>query len=238
MKLRLIPTRRSVLLRVMLAFCLVFCLIIGTSSLTKHGHAASAFKPGAQPGLPSGGDTCANATLVDPGLLPFIDEGTLAGAGNNIDPGGGGCAPGGGADVVYSFTPAQSGVYTIGVTPTDPADLSLYVITDCSNPAGTCVAGSNTNGFDRGESVTPTLTAGTRYFIVVDTPNPDVNAGGYHFSVHRGRPANESCASGTVIDTSRLPFSAVGTTFGASNDVDPGTSCFTSPLSTRGPDVV
>lgn len=244
MKVPFIPTRRSLSPRMLLSFFLLFCFLLGAGGLMKRGHAASmrspalVSNPAMQPLAPAGGDTCASATTIGPAALPFFDEGTLAGAGNDIDPGGGGCAPGGGNDVVYSFTPAASGVYTIGVTPTNAADLSLYIVTDCANPAGTCVAGANVGGFNRGESLTPNLTAGTRYFIVVDTPNPDANAGGFHFSLRRGRPANESCGAATVIDTSRLPFSALGTTFGATNDVDPGTSCFPTPFSTKGPDVV
>ena len=243
MKLELIRKRRSLRPRVLLGFSLVVLFILAAGSLVKHGHAfstrslASSGRVASSPS-PAGGDTCASATIIGPGAVPFTDDATLAGAGNDIDPGAGGCAPGGGNDVVYSFTPASSGVFTIGVTPSDPADLSLYVVTNCSNPAGTCVAGANAFGFNRGEVVTPTLTAGTQYFIVVDTPTPDASAAGYHFSMRRGRPANDTCATATVIDTSRLPFSTFGTTFGAFNDLDPGTSCFTQVLSTRGPDVV
>lgn len=241
MKARLIPIRSSFRPRALLAGCLALSFILSASSLLTNGQAASmrlaVAKPAAQPS-PAGGDTCASATTIAPGSLPFTDEASLAGAGNDIDPGGGACAPGGGNDVVYSFTPAATGVYVIGATPTDPVDLSLYVITDCSNPASTCIAGANSAGFNRGEFVAPTLTSGTRYFIVVDTPNPDAAAGGFHFSLRRGLPSNDTCGTANVIDTSRLPFLASGTTFGAVNDVDPGTSCFTSPLSTRGPDVV
>jgi len=187
---------------------------------------------------PASGDTCATATVIDPTALPFTEESTLASAANDVDPGPGSCAPGAGADVVYSFTPAATDVYTIGATPKTPFDLSLYVVTDCSNPATTCVAGSNSAGFDRGESMTPTLNAGTRYFIVVDTPTLDSSAGAFHFSLRRGRPANDTCATATVIDPSRLPFSVSAGTFGATNDLDPGTSCFTSSHSATGPDVV
>ncbi|HXU35335.1 MAG TPA: choice-of-anchor D domain-containing protein [Blastocatellia bacterium] len=243
MKVELILRRRSLGPRVLLGFSLVIVFMLAAGSLIKRGQANSTGSPApsgqlAQHASPAAADTCAAATLINPGSLPFIEEASLAGAGNDIDPGGAGCAPGGGNDVVYSFTPASSGVYTIGVTPTDPADLSLYVITDCSNPSATCIAGSNAAGFNQGESVTPTLTAGTRYFVVVDTPTPDANAAGFHFSLRRGRPANDTCATATVIDTSRLPFSTLGTTFGAANDLDPGTSCFTQVLSTRGGDVV
>lgn len=233
MNIPLIPERRSFRPRVLLGFSLAILFILAASSIMKHGQASSMRSPV----TPAGGDTCASATIINPASLPFTDEATLAGSGNDIDPGGA-CAPGGGNDVVYSFTPGASGVYTIGVTPTIPEDLSLYVVTDCSNASGTCVAGANVGGFNRGEVVTPTLAAGTRYFIVVDTPNVDVNAAGFHLSLRSGQPANETCASAVVIDPSRLPFLVSGTTFGAANDVDPGTSCFTSVLSSRGADVV
>src|SRR4030095_8330192 len=100
------------------------------------------------------------------------------------------------------------------------------------------VAGSNANGVDLAESVTPTLTAGTRYFIVVDTPTFDNSAAGFHFAIRRGLVPNDNCGSAPAIDPSRLPFSVSGTTFGATNTLDPGESCSLSTLSTRGPDVV
>jgi hypothetical protein len=221
------------------SIALLFLLV--TASLVKPGSAsapASGAVGIAQTVSAASGDTCATATVINPGSLPFTEESSLASAANDIDPGPGGCVLGGGADVVYSFTPAVSDVYTIGATPKTPFDLSLYVVTDCSNPAATCVAGANSAGFDRGEFVTPALSAGTQYFIVVDTPTLDSGAGGFHFSLRRGRPANDTCATATVIDPSRLPFSDSATTFGAANDLNPGASCFTSSQSATGPDVV
>jgi len=209
--------------------------VLMATSLLRSGQASSA-----QPRVaPLAGDNCSNATVIAGGTLLFTEESSLAGAGNDVDPGGGAaCAPGGGNDVVYSFTPTVTSTYTIGATPTSPFDLSLYIVTDCSNPAGTCVAGKNARPFDSGEFLTPTLNAGTRYFIVVDSVNPDPNAGSFHFSLRRGLPANDTCATAAVIDPSRLPFSTTSTTFGATNDFDPGQSCFTSAQSTRGPDLV
>jgi hypothetical protein len=212
----------------------MFLVILAGVGLTRTGQAASA-TPFAGP---LAGDTCAQATVISPAALPFAEDATLATALNNIDPGIGGCAPGAGNDVVYSFTPSVTDTYTIGAAPTSGFDLSLYIITDCANPLGTCVAGANATGFDRGEFLTPTLNAGTQYFIVVDSVFNDPGANGFHFSLRRGVVSNDTCATAAVIDTSRLPFSALGTTFGAANDLDPGQSCFTSVLSTRGGDVV
>lgn len=242
MKTRFNLTHRSNRSRLLLgsSFALLFPLL--AASLVKPGVASSAPASGAvriaQTVSAAAADTCATATVINPGSLPFAEESSLASAANDIDPGPGGCAPGGGADVVYSFTPTASDIYTIGATPKTPFDLSLYVVTDCSNPAATCVAGANAAGLDRGEFVTPALNAGTRYFIVVDTPTLDSSAGGFRFSLRRGKPANDTCATATVIDPSRLPFSDSATTFGAANDLNPGASCFTSSLSSTGPDVV
>jgi len=234
MKANLILTRQANNIRRPLGLFLMVLALLSAASLLKPGEASSR-APRVEP---LAGDNCSNATVISPGALVFTEESSLAGAGNDIDPGPGGCAPGGGNDVVYSFTPSVTSVYTIGATPTTPFDLSLYIVTDCSNPAGTCIAGKNARGFDSGEFLTPTLTAGTRYFIVVDSVNPDPNAGSFHFSLRRGLPTNDTCATAAVIDASRLPFSAASTTFGANNDLDPGQSCLTSPQSTRGPDLV
>ncbi len=234
MRAKQILTRQSDRLRLPLGLSLAVLAILAATSSMRPGHASSA----APLGTPLSGDTCATATVINAPSLPFAEESTLAGAGNDIDPGSDGCVPGAGNDVVYSFTPSVTDTYTIGATPTSPFDLSLYIVTDCSNPVGTCIAGKNARGFDRGEFLTPTLNAGTRYFIVVDSVVQDPNAGGFHFSLRRGIPSNDTCATARVIDPSRLPFSNSGTTFGAANDLDPGQSCFTATQSTRGPDVV
>jgi hypothetical protein len=234
MKANFILTRQSNRMRLPLGLSLMLVVILAAAGLMRPGHVSSA----AALVAPLSGDTCATATVINPAALPFVENSTLATAGNDIDPGLTGCAPGAGDDVVYSFTPSVTDIYTIGATPTSGFDLSLYIVTDCSNPIGTCVAGANARGFDAGEFLTPTLSAGTQYFIVVDSVVQDSALGGFHFSLRRGVPSNDTCATATVIDASRLPFSASSTTFGMSNDLDPGQSCFTSRQSTRGADVV
>lgn len=227
-------TRQSNRMRLPLGLSLMLLVIVAAAGLMRPGHVSSA----APLVAPLSGDTCAAATVINPAALPFAEDSTLATAGNDIDPGLAGCAPGAGNDVVYSFTPSVTDTYTIGAAPTSGFDLSLYIVTDCANPVGTCVAGKNARGFDGGEFLTPTLNAGTQYFIVVDSVIQDPAANGFHFSLRRGVSSNDTCATATVIDTSRLPFSASSTTFGMANDLDPGQSCFTSTQSTRGADVV
>ncbi len=183
-------------------------------------------------------DTCATATSINPAALPFLDDSTTVGMSNDIDPGPGGCATGPGADVVYRFTPTVTDSYTIGATPGDVNfDLSLYVVTDCTSPAISCVTGANERAVGKTEFFTTTLNAGTTYFIIVDGALTGT-AGPFHFSVHRGAIPNETCATPEVIDVSRLPFSTTGTTFDANNDFNPGTPCLRSNATARGGDVV
>jgi hypothetical protein len=226
--------RVSIRLRFSFSLALLSGLIfiLSASALLPSGRASSA-----SPARLAGND-CATATVINPSSSTFTEEATTVGAGNDIDPGFGSCSPGQGSDVVYSFTPAATDTYTIGATPTSNTfDISLYVVTNCSNASGSCVAGANLRGFDRGEAVTPVLTAGTQYFIVVDSPQA-LGEGSFHFSLRRGRPANDSCASPVVIEANRLPFASSGTTFGATNDSNPGRPCLRSDQSATGPEVV
>jgi Cep192 domain 4/Fibronectin type III domain/HYDIN/CFA65/VesB-like, Ig-like domain len=215
-----------------LALLLGLAFIFSAAALLPSGRASS------EPRALLAGSDCATATVINPSSLLFTEESTTVGAGNDIDPGFGSCSLGQGSDVVYSFTPAATDTYTIGATPTSNTfDISLYVVTNCSDASGSCVAGANSRGFDKGESVTPVLTAGTQYFIVVDSPQA-LGEGAFHFSLRRGRPANDSCASPVVIEANRLPFSSSGTTFGATNDFNPGRPCLRSDQSATGPEVV
>ncbi len=185
------------------------------------------------------GDNCTSATVIAPTALPFIEDATTLGAANDIDPTAGGCALGGGADVVYRFTPTETAVYAIGVTPfINEFDMSLYVVTDCTTPFSSCVAGINENGPGRGESLNVSLAAGNTYFIVVDATTAPAGEGAYHFSFRKGAPANDGCNSPTIIEPSRLPFIVNETTVGASNDLNPQTPCLRSRQSGRGPEVV
>jgi hypothetical protein len=180
-----------------------------------------------------------NATVINPSALPFTEDSTTEGANNDIDPTPSGCVQGAGADVVYSFTPSESAVYNLGVTPTGAGfDPSFYIITDCANPATSCIAGANNNGVGKGEFLSVNLAAGTHYFIVVDSPTTTSGAGAFHFSLRKGSPANDSCATPTVIPANRLPFTTMGTTIGATNDLNPQTPCLRSRQSGSGPEVI
>ena len=241
MKQSSIPLGRRGRLSIFLKVSLPLVIFVALAAAGWMPRTTASSQPGGaarQDVRPLAGDTCATATVINPASLPFFDEATNAGAGNDIDPGAGACAPGPGADVVYSFTPMATGAYTVGATPLGATfDPSLYIITDCANPASSCVAGANLRPFGKGETLTATLNAGTRYFIVVDSAQAS-GEGSFHFSLRRGTPANESCATATEIAVNRLPFSTTATTFGAANDHNPGVPCLRTNQSGNGPDVV
>jgi hypothetical protein len=117
------------------------------------------------PATLAGGESCASATSISPASLPFTDDSSTVGSANDIDPGAGGCAPGLGPEVVYSFTPSATDTYVAGVSLIVPAfDVSLYIITNCADPIGSCVAGVNARAFAQAEALAVTLNAGTTYF--------------------------------------------------------------------------
>src|SRR5215510_12601372 len=132
-------------------FLTIFAFLSTTMWLANGGAAASA------PARLSG-DTCVNATVINPSALPFIEDSTTEGASNDIDPTPAGCVQGAGADVVYSFTPNESAVYNLGVTPTGAGfDPSFYIITDCADPVTSCLAGANNNSVGKGEFLSVNL---------------------------------------------------------------------------------
>lgn len=224
------PARSSSRLPLSLVLNLALILILFLASVN--------WLPLSQVSLAAAGESCTNATVINPASLPFTDEATTVGAVNDVDPGLGGCAPGPGSDVVYLFTPSASDTYVIGVTPFGSTfDPSLYVVTDCSNPLGTCISGVNNQFLGEGETLTIELLAGTQYFIVIDSAQV-AGEGAFHFSLRRGVPANDSCATATVIPSNSLPFSASGTTFGATNDRNPGPPCVRNSQFATGADVV
>jgi hypothetical protein len=211
---------------------LALALLFTASNWLKSGKAATSAT------VAVSGDACANATIISPAALPFTEDSTSENANNDVDPTPLGCVSGAGADVVYTFTPAATGVYSLGVTPKNSTfDPSLYVVTDCSNPTASCVAGSNFNSIGKGEVLTLNLNAGTQYFIIVDSPFAG-GSGPFHFSLRQGGPTNDTCAMPTVIDPARLPFLVSGTTVGANNDLNPQLPCLRSNQSARGADVI
>ncbi len=116
------------------------------------------------------GDTCDDPLAVTE--LPFIAEGSTDAATPNYGYSTGQCPPetggygNGSNDVVFAFVPPQTGAYTI--TLTGDFDSNLYVVTDCADIDGSCVAGDEDACTGCVEDIEPTLEAGTTYFVIVD----------------------------------------------------------------------
>ena len=71
----------------------------------------------------------------------------------------------------YALTAQETTTYTATVSIADNGiDLSLWVATDCANPASTCLGESDVTNFASSEEViTFDAQASMRYYIVVDS---------------------------------------------------------------------
>jgi len=109
-----------------------------------------------------GPDTC---DVAEPITLGYLHSGSTENCVNDYDPGAGGCTGfnAQGPDHVYELVVADDVKYDITMTMT--WDGSLYVVTDCADVAGTCVAGSDSSPSE--EILSICLTAGT-YYVIVD----------------------------------------------------------------------
>ena len=121
-------------------------------------------------GTGGAGDTCGTAFTV--GALPFTAEGDTSDASPDYGYDSGVCPPetggwGQGAnDEVYAFTAPSTGSYA--VTLTGSFDTNLYVITDCADPSGSCLAGDEDACTGCTEELAVTLTAGQAVYVIVD----------------------------------------------------------------------
>jgi hypothetical protein len=115
------------------------------------------------------GGFCATAPIITGADLPYEMDGNTEALGNFFSVDGTQCdgiasAKGGASsDAVYIFTPDTTGVYTITLDAT--FDSLLVVSEACSDVNGSCMQASDGLGV---EEVTPMLTAGEKYTIVVD----------------------------------------------------------------------
>jgi len=126
-------------------------------------------------------DICAEAVVfcgdVD---LTCID--TNAGVGADYDPGSGGCTGYAevGPDVVYKITLLPGGSVTASMDPIDYFDAAIYLITDCNDPAGTCVVGDDSGN---PEEITYTSDTGGVYYLICDTYGTYYTGGQFLFDL-------------------------------------------------------
>ena len=119
------------------------------------------------PPPPPSNDTCATAIdLQEQGLASFQVDLCLA-AGDYSAPSGG-CTgyTSAGNDVVYKIYLAAGETFT--ATETGDHDSALWVVTDCANTAGTCVAGADDTFSGDTEIVSFVAPAAGWYYLIVD----------------------------------------------------------------------
>ncbi len=118
-------------------------------------------------------DVCGGATLLQQGII----SGDLTPYANDYDPGATGCtgyAAPGRDQVFYVDLLCQQGV-SLTYTPIG-FDGSIYVVTDCSDIANTCLYGADEAGVDGVEYADAYPGIAMRVYIIVDAHDPD--AGG------------------------------------------------------------
>ncbi|MCA9759281.1 MAG: hypothetical protein KDA27_26045 [Candidatus Eisenbacteria bacterium] len=118
-------------------------------------------------------DTCEFAIPLGRGSVG-LTTGSTAGAGADYDPGAGGClgTHAWGPDVVYRLDLLAGDVADVRYTAWN-ADGALYLITDCSRPGDTCVAGSDVTLYAEQERIVYEATEDGTYYLILD--------GGYQF---------------------------------------------------------
>ena len=122
------------------------------------------------PGTPL--DTCAEAEVILPSQLPFTGEGDTSTLADDYSTAGmcGDTAPHGNGykDAVYSFTPTESGTYTVAYTHTGTGHpWQIYAVTDCAAITETSCLGTSGDLFIA-DSAAFELTAGQTVFLILD----------------------------------------------------------------------
>lgn len=176
-------------------------------------------------------DTCAGALDVTAGGTFTGDTTNAAADYTPIASGAGGCTGfnANSNDVAYSVV-LQAGE-RLQATLTATWDASLYMVSDCSNIAGTCVAGQ-----DNGNPEVVDFTAQTTgsYFIIVDGYGVARGAFSLDVSVSPQVTGGDTCMAPVMVPAAGGSFQS--TTTGAANDYDPGIAC--TGDTTAGPDLV
>ncbi len=114
---------------------------------------------------PVANDTCDTAIDVTGGGLFY---GTTVCAANDYD--GNGCIPYASAapDAAYMITVNDGDTVDLVYTPIDSYDPSFYVVGDCGDIVGTCVAGADAGFTGDPEYITHTFDCGGTFYIVCD----------------------------------------------------------------------
>jgi flagellar hook capping protein FlgD len=116
-------------------------------------------------------DQCAGAIPLSCGAIDL--SGTTANACPDYSPAEGGCTGfvANGRDVVYQVNAfAGDSLFLDYVQST--TDASIYVVSDCSNPAGTCVAGEDSTLVGGHETLSYKFASTGTYYVILDSFSP------------------------------------------------------------------
>ncbi len=155
-------------------------------------------------------DDCSGAIPINPSPSCSSTGNNTAGtilAGTNYSAVAGSCLAGSQRDMWYSFV-AESTSPTITVSTLTQARFQVY-----TDPCGTPVSVFCSTS---GSSAVPGLTIGLTYFIRVYSFNNSV--GNFSVCVVDPAPANNACASATVINSDITCTNISGTVYGSTND--------------------
>lgn len=175
------------------------------------------------PPPPPVNDQCSGALLLGDCDHPTGDvTGDLTAANNDYDPGSGGCATGyneAGKDVAYVLN-LNAGDHINLLYTGNNFDAAIYIITDCSNPAGTCVAGADASY--NVETVSYTAANSGTYYVIADAYG--TGAGGtftLHYELTCAGPSGACCNPTTGACTETQQSGCSGNWMGEGTNCNP-----------------
>jgi hypothetical protein len=186
------------------------------------------------PRPPTSNAACAGATIIEPASLPYdqffdttFNPSLVDGSAANDGTGGG--SP----DAWWSFTPAQTGEYVLGLRAADSPDptlpdLSLIdeVLTVYTGACGNLTEVVSRNQISYGEMVILTLQAGVTYTILTEGYSHYADFGLMRFYLDgpAAPTANDTCAGAIAIPPASLPYENTVNTLGNTDTLTPTAS--------------
>jgi hypothetical protein len=181
---------------------------------------------------PSGNDVCAKPTALSWSGTKATGSGDTSNASATLSMKSS-CLPSSygtpGKDLFYSVTTTKGKGYKVTVTPTATSgkptwNPAVYVFTDCSNAAGSCVAGSNYMGYPSYGVETSFVASKTgSYLIGVDSTSSSSTYGHGPFTISVEEytpPANDICSLPQALSWSGTKATITGDTTQAANSVN------------------